>query len=67
MALDTEAKRRSAIAIGMQGWYPVSPLPDAGTSEADRMAIGWAYSGNSLGGAPPAAPDRSLILQLGGG
>ena len=66
MAINTEAKRRSVLAIGMQPWYPVGPLPDATTSEGDRMAVGWAYSGNSLGGAPPPEESRSLLLQLGG-
>ena len=66
MAIDTEAKRRSALAIGMQPWMQVSPLPDSGTSESDRQAIGWCYSGNSVSGAVEAPTSRSLILQLGG-
>lgn len=48
MAIDTKAKRQSALSINSAaGWYV--PLPDGTVHAADRAMLSWVYGGMFLG------------------
>lgn len=49
MAIDTERKRRSAVAISLYALGP-SVLADGGFDQGDRQTIGYGYSGNAAPG-----------------
>lgn len=57
MALDTAAKRSSAINVGSP-WRSRLPLPDGTIGQNDRQAVAFMYGGILAGGAvvAPAAP-----------
>lgn len=44
MAIDTAAKRGSAICVSMP-WRPFLPLPDGVIDQGDRQAVPFMYSG----------------------
>lgn len=50
MALDSAAKRGSAICVSMP-WRPFLPLPDATIAPGDRQAVPFMYSGILAGAA----------------
>lgn len=53
MAIDTQDKRASVIAVAQPHLSAVRPNPDGAiTSLADRQHLGFLYRGISVGGAP---------------
>lgn len=49
MAIDTRAKRASALVVCSR-WYPPGILPDGDISSGiDRQQIGWGYTGIPVG------------------
>lgn len=63
MAIDTRAKRGSAICVSMP-WRPFLPLPDGAISQGDRQSVPFLYSGILAGGAAPvdATPHFTYFL-----
>lgn len=61
MAIDSPAKRRSAIATRRLPWFRrfSVPLPDGTISQADRQHLGHVYSGIAVGGGPPPTPSSN--------
>jgi hypothetical protein len=53
MAVDTEEKRKSAIAFALYPFFPGLPAGDGTISQADRQQVTGAYAGILSGGAPP--------------
>lgn len=48
MALDTAAKRSSAINVGLP-WRARLPFPDGAVAQDDRQAVAFMYSGIAAG------------------
>ena len=64
MAIDTQAKRMSCVAVGVTLLAP-SPFPAGnGVDAAVRAAAGWNYSGLTFGGPVAIAP-QIISLEAG--
>ena len=60
MAIDSVAKRASAILPGMP--RPILPIPDGTIAQGDRQAAAWLYSG--ILAAEPEVPDTVDLAAL---
>lgn len=63
MAIDTRAKRGSAICVSMP-WRPFLPLPDGVIDQGDRQAVPFMYSGILAGGGPPVVTEGPHNLRF---
>ncbi len=61
MAVDTAAKRASAMAFGMPLLGPL-PIPDASVDQGDRQHLLGCYSGIDTSVVAPPTPDSDYIL-----
>lgn len=64
MAVDTAAKRLSALHLGSP-WRLTLPLPDGTIGQADRQTLTYLYGGISAGAPVAEAPYARLLLVLG--
>lgn len=63
MAIDTRAKRASAVGILLGAFILAPPVPDGGPiSTDDRLQGAWAYSGTSADVGTPSTGTRVIEL-----
>lgn len=61
MAVDTAAKRRSAVGARRLPWFRrFLPAPDGTVSQGDRQSIALVYSGILAG--TPVSPSRIVVM-----
>lgn len=63
MAIDTAAKRRSAVATRRLPWFRrFYPAPDGTVDQADRQSLAFVYGG--IAGTPPVQFTPSVCFDL---
>jgi hypothetical protein len=66
MALDSRQKRMSAMHLSAPWRGPLVDAPEGGTTQGNRQAAAWMYSGIlASGGAPAVTPKNLLLLGVG--